>query len=382
MNRNSEEQDIVDKVFNLGHKVINTGYRISDELANAALNTVKSIGTNAKSNDVVTNMSVKGRGGVHNWLPGLPTVFSNNWMLGVGCTLIGSALLWKTGSLLTIPSHVPKAETQCILVLGDMSDPIVRSQVMDLYRRRFTVFVCSESSRRFKGHENETDYLYYIDPSSQDDLYQFTSYLSSKGSDKRKLASILFMPNLAYHKPGDVSLTTLQYELRSNILINYNTLLKLIPLIPQEHIQLILFNPSLSYNLERAHHSTELFVSGFITSIYRSLKSYNTLDVAMVHLGLFQVRGQLSNYKYLRLKGSDINQSLHKPIYRIIMNYNGNFLQQFAQFLYTFGSTRPIYYLGNYSFLATFSAFSNFIILKERYSHILVWFQKLVSAIL
>ena len=285
----------------------------------------------------------------------------HNWGVSIGVSATAIILFWKLKQVLAVPSHVPEQGSQCVLVLGNLNDPIVRSQVMDLYRRRFTVFVCSESDS-FREYEAETQFIIPMQPSSPTDLQKFTDFLTNG-----ELASILFMPNLSYQPPGLLSVETLQYEIRSNILINYNTLIRLLPYLPNRKVQLILFNPSLTYNLQLTENTAELFISGFIDSIFHSLKNYGSLSVLMVRLGLFQVRGQSSNYKYLELKGSDISTGLHKPVYELIMSYNGNLAQRWFIYLSTFFGKFRVYYLGKYSYLSSWSFFPLFLSLRETF---------------
>ncbi|KAG0671249.1 hypothetical protein C6P45_001013 [Maudiozyma exigua] len=355
----SSNQDFVDKLFGLSSKIAQKSYDIADITAHSVVQSLDSIkdkifdGSDA---DIFQPETVASSSGIFSSiLPGINIVepLKENWMYGLSISATTMLILWKWNRLLVQPDHVPQQKNMCVLIFGDMNDSIIRSEVMDLYRRRFTVFVCSEHSDSFKKFEEETDFIHPINPNSASDLTYFTEFISQTASPQNKLASVLFMPNLSYQPTGELSVNTMEHELRSNVLVYYNILLKLLPHLPGPDIQLLLFNPSLTYNLNVAHHSTELFISGFITSIFRSLQNYKTLDVSMINLGLFQVRGQLSNYKYINSSGSDIAVSLHAPVYKMIMTHNGNLLQKFVEYLCTCGGKAQIFYLGKFSFLSS-----------------------------
>ncbi|CCK71944.1 Ysc83p KNAG_0I01570 [Huiozyma naganishii CBS 8797] len=367
-----QEGDIVDQVFGWGDRVVGKTSELVSKTGKATFDAVNAIKTQLRGADVDILPAVGQhehahlRRSVDYYFSKFAHTGRRHWAVGLGSVAAASLVTFKLYQLLSLPEHVPIAKDgrkQIILILGDLNDPIIRSQVMDLYRRRYTVFVCSENADRYKGGDEETECLIFIDPRVQNDLLRFTTTCQ-----KNRLYSILFMPSLAYHKPGETSTDMLQAEIKSNVLINYNSLLQVLPHLPADKTQLILFNPSLSYNLEAPHHPTETFVSGFITSVYKSLKNYHTLDVCMIHMGLFQVRGQLSNYKYLDLKGSNIYNSLHTPVYQMIMHYNGNRLQRFLQYCYTLGRKSNVYYLGNYSFLSTLCIFPVFLEIESIYS--------------
>ena len=359
-------EDFVDRMFDTAYAWAHRGLHLLDESASSMLEKVERI-----KDKLLHDQGIEIQ--IHRPPPRTPSLLWNgimdsrmvhflrrNWKVSIGASATAIILFWKLNQVLTIPAHVPEQGSQCVLVLGNLNDPIVRSQVMDLYRRRFTVFVCSESADSFKQYEAETQFIIPIQPSSPTDLQKFTDFLKDG-----ELASILFMPNLSYQPPGLLSVETLQYEIRSNILINYNTLIRLLPYLPDRKVQLILFNPSLTYNLQLTENTAELFISGFIDSIFHSLRNYGSLSVLMVRLGLFQVRGQSSNYKYLELQGSDISMGLHKPVYELIMSYNGNLAQRWFIYLSTFFGRFRVYYLGKYSYLSSWSFFPLFLLLRE-----------------
>lgn len=366
----SSNQDFVDKIFSTSYKWAQKGLDVVDSTSHSVLQSVNGLKDtilDPANSDVFPPEAVTTRGIFHNILPGLNSLepIKDNWMYGLSISATTLLIIWKCRQLLAFPDHVPQTDSRCVLILGDMNDPIVRSQVMDLYRRGFNIFICSENANNFKQFEEETDFIHPINPSSNDDLIKFTDFLTKPNYPPRKLSSILFMPNLSYQPAGDLSVDAMQYELRSSILIYYNTLMKLLPYLPDPQTQLILFNPSLSYNLQSAHHPTEIFISGFISSIYRSLSQYKSLSVVMVHLGLFQVRGQLSNYKHMNLTGSDISTSLHSQIYKLIIRFNGNAFQKFTQYVSTFGGRCQIYYFGRYSYISTIAIFPSLLNLQK-----------------
>ncbi|AQZ11046.1 YSC83 (YHR017W) [Zygosaccharomyces parabailii] len=350
----SQDRDIVDQVFSQVDSLYNKSSRVVSSVKDVVMDTVTHIGGDSqaesaltdRSKDRVGNAVIRSLGS----LGGSVYKQLGSVLFGCGVSAVFVVLFWRTGQLLHFPGHLPKSQSQCCLVLGDMHDPIIRSQVMDLYRRRFTVFVCSRDAQSYREHEEDDDFLIHIDPSSSADLASFLKCLNST----HKLASILFMPNLAYHPSGEVSLNQLESEIHSNTLLYYATLMKLLPHLPQHNVQLILFDPSLTYNLKAAHHSVEILVSGIVKSIYQSLARRNKLSVYMIHLGILQLTAQPSNYKFLNLKGSNVNSALLQPIYRLIMAHNGNILLRSWLWLFTLGSWNRNFYCGRYSWLSTF----------------------------
>ncbi|CAB4254239.1 similar to Saccharomyces cerevisiae YHR017W YSC83 Non-essential mitochondrial protein of unknown function [Maudiozyma barnettii] len=355
----SSDQDFVEKLFNASFKLARKSIDIADNTTHSVINsigTIKDKILDSSEVDVFQPETVTTTKGIFSGMfPGINSVepIKENWMYGLSISATALLIIWKWNKLLTLPDHIPQNENLCVLVLGDMSDPIIRSQVMDLYRRRFIIFVCSENSSNFKQFEEETDFIHPINPASPGDLTFFTEFITQVSDPPRKLASILFMPNLSYQPTGELSVENMQHELKTNILTYYSTLIKLIPHLPNSNTQIILFNPKLTYNLGTAHHATELFISGFITSIFNALQNYKSLSVSMVNLGLFQVRGQLSNYKHMRLTGNDISSGLHAPIYKMIMRHNGHLLQRFVEHVCTCGGKYQTYYLGKFSYLSS-----------------------------
>ena len=356
----SSSPDFVDKIFSASSKLAEKGLSIADSTTQTVLRSVGDLKdkiTSSPELDVFQpeQLSQGSSGMFSRLLPGIGSreLFRDNWMYGLSISATTLLIVWKCKQLLAVPEHVPQSRSLCVLVLGDINDPIVRSQVMDLYRRRFTVFICSENANGYKQFEEETDFIHPINPYSDSDLAFFTEYMAHADEPPRELASILFMPNLAYYPSGEQSVDNLERELRSNVLVYYNTLVKLLPHLPNPQTQLIMFNPSLAYNMQLPHHQTESFVSGFISTIYTSLQSYASLNVNMVNVGLFQVRGPLSNYKYMNLAGSDISKELHTPVYNMIMRFNGNKLQRLMQKICSLGGACNMRYLGRFSFTST-----------------------------
>lgn len=349
----SQDRDIVDQVFSQVDSLYNRSSRVMSSVKDAVVDTVTHIGGDTKVDAALTSSKEQAGNSVLGSLGSfggslyrqLGTV-----LLGCGASAVFVVLFWRTGQLLHFPEHLPKSQSQCCLVLGDMHDPIIRSQVMDLYRRRFTVFVCSRDAQSYREHEEDDDFLIHIDPSSSADLASFLKCLSST----HELASILLMPNLAYHPSGEVSLNQLESEIHSNTLLYYSTLMKLLPHLPSRNVQLILFDPSLTYNIKAAHHPVEILVSGIMKSINQSLSRHSKLNVYMVHLGILQLTAQPSNYKFLNLKGSNVNSCLLQPVYRLIMAHNGNILLRLWLWILTWGSWNRNWYCGRYSWLSTF----------------------------
>lgn len=359
----SQDQDIIDRVFTAGYSLFSKGNTTIADVADRVITTVKQVGEKTgidkasilEENRKLDNSCFSGH--YLSW----SRFQRRNILFGIGITASAVVLFWQCKHLLEVPQHLPQSEKKCVLVLGDMHDPIIRSQVMDLYRRRFVVFVCSRNAKTYRDHEEEDDFLHHIDPTSSTDLAVLVGYLAKSRENNYKLASILFMPNLAYYPSGEVSLTQLESEIHSNALLYYATLLKLLPHLQNQVVQLVLFNPSLSYNIGIAHHPVEIFISGFITSIYQSLRKHNKINVYMVHLGILQLAAQPSNYKYLKKSGSNINDSLLLPVYKLIMTHNRNWIVSIWQRIKTFGSLSHHLYCGRFSFLSKLIIFSPFV---------------------
>lgn len=359
----SQDQDIIDKVFTAGYSLFSKGNTTIADVADRVITTVKQVSekTGIDQASIVENNRKLAEnyfsGGRSSWF----RFQRKNLLFGIGLTASAVILFWQCKHLLEIPQRLPQSEKKCVLVLGDMHDPIIRSQVMDLYRRRFVVFVCSKNAKKYRDHEEEDDFLHHVDPTSSTDLAEFVGYLSKSSENHYKLASILFMPNLAYYPTGEVSLTQLESEIYSNALLYYSTLLKLLPHLQNQVAQLVLFNPSLSYNIGVAHHPVEIFISGFITSIHQSLRKHRKLIVYMIHLGILQLAAQPSNYKYLKKSGSNINESLLVPVYKLIMTHNRNWIVSIWQRIKTFGSLSHHLYCGRFSFMSKLPIFSLFV---------------------
>lgn len=353
-------QDIVDQVFDRVDSLYSRGSGVVSSVQDAVSNTVSHMGRDSQWE---TELAARGKEEAGNSMgksiwslgSGLYRHLGGKTIFGFGFSALMVVLFWQKGNLLGFPEHLPKNQEKCCLVLGNMHDPIIRSQVMDLYRRRFTVFVCSKDAPSYREHEEDDDFLVHLDPTSSDDLAHLVESLNST----HQLASILFMPNLSYHPSGEVSLSQLEVEIRSNALLYFHTLMKLLPHLPRT--QLILFDPSLTYNMRIAHHPVEILVSGVIKSIYQSLARHEKLDLYLVHLGILQLTAQPSNYKFLNLKGSNINTALLEPVYRLIMAYNGNILRRLWLYTITLGSLNHHWYCGKYSWISNF-AFSTSLI--------------------
>lgn len=345
-------QDIVDQVFDRVDSLYNKGSKVVSSVQDTVSNTVSQFGGDsqwnaelvAKSqedagNPIVESLSALG-GAIYGKL-------TSKVFLGCGFSAVMAVLFWRKDILLGLPEHLPKNQPKCCLVLGDMHDPIIRSQAMDLYRRRFTIFVCSRDAPSYREREEDDDFLVHIDPNSPGDLANFVQSLNST----YELASILFMPNLSYHPSGEINLSQLETEIRSNTLLYFCTLMKLLPHLPRT--QLILFDPSLTYNMKVPHHHVEIIISGIIKSVYQSLARNNKLDIYLVHLGILQLAAQPSNYKFLNLKGSNVNTSFLEPVYGLIMAYNGNILRKIWLWVITLGSLNRHWYCGKYSWFST-----------------------------
>lgn len=230
-----------------------------------------------------------------------------------------SILLWKLSSyaIPTLPKHLPN-DDQVVLLLGDMRDPITRQEVLDLYRRNFVVFVCS-----LKEHsdieDNDDDGLFHITPSPKD-LSLFIKFLQD---ENKQLASILVMPNSSYYPSGsfaNLSASQLEQEIKENFLSYWKVLCKVLPHFAYK-VQVILFNPSLSKHFFIPHHSVEILISHLISGLDEILRAEysRNVDLYTVHMGIVNIAGNPSNYKYLSCPGSKINTALLTPIFKLIM---------------------------------------------------------------
>lgn len=219
----------------------------------------------------------------------------------------------------SVPTHLKECDRQCVLVLGHLRDPITRHVVMDLYRRGFTVCICSENC----GDQNDDEGLFHIEHS---ELNKFINLLNEKSL---KLTSILLIPNSAYYPSGlftNLSNSSVQFEFEQNIMKPYRVLTKLLPHFNYK-IQIILLSPSLPQNFGIPHHSPEILIAGMVRSLYTIISTeYSTCDTYLCHLGLLQIAANPSNYKYLSTRGSNINKSLLEPLFRLILSKSSRWL--------------------------------------------------------
>lgn len=258
------------------------------------------------------------------------------YRFGIGIALTG-LLTWLINRYLipTLPTHLPRDKNdQVVLVLGDMQDPITRMQVNDLYRRRFTVFVCAPrltdgDSKDDQNEFDQDDGLFYISHTPRR-LAQFVKFLSIKN---RSLRAILVIPNTSYYPSGifsNISSSQLQSEIQGNFISFWKILTKLLPhFIEINQLQVIIFNPSLSKNLRLPHHSIELVISTLADALYELLRvDYGSnLDIYQCHLGILNIAGNASNYKYLSIKGIRASRSLCKPVYQLIISSEHKWLR-------------------------------------------------------
>ncbi|SCU98995.1 LADA_0H16666g1_1 [Lachancea dasiensis] len=211
------------------------------------------------------------------------------------------------------PKHLAQGDKKCILLFGHMRDPITRQIVMDLYRRGFVVFVCSEGG----ASETDDDGLFHI---ASSDLSNMIKYLCESST---VLSSILIVPNSAYNLSGaftTLSTTAVQDELRRNVFTHMHALSKLIPHLIA-NVQIILLAPSLPRNLGIPHHSPEYLVAGLIESYYKTLRfEYPSAKIYFCHLGLLKIASSSSSYKNLPYTGTAIGTSLLRPLYNLIVS--------------------------------------------------------------
>ncbi|CAI4039396.1 hypothetical protein SMKI_08G0590 [Saccharomyces mikatae IFO 1815] len=336
-------KDIVDQIFDAGYWLVSKSAVLSGEIKNHVEKSIESI-TEKISNTKAPPLQERKYNKTKVY-KALRIGFQDHWKLGLGISATSLCLYLGYRTFFKLPPNLPKAESQVVLIFGDMNDPIIRNQVMDLYRRRFTVYICTENADVYKKHEEDQDFVYYIDPGCEKDFETF--FL-----DVPRLASILFMPRLSYHPSGVISCDSLESEIHSSIFVYYQALLTVIPHLKRS-TQLILFNPSLTSELNLVHHSTEIITSGIINSLFKIFKKYRKLNVSMLKLGVLQIGSQPSNYKFLTMPGSDIHEALHYPVYKMIMSANGYRLRQLLMWLTTLGGWNSVYYCGRFSYLVS-----------------------------
>ncbi|KAL3230178.1 UPF0744 protein YSC83 [Nakaseomyces bracarensis] len=362
-----DNRDFLDKLFDRGHKLASEvgGYVEGSERVIADKSS-KLLDKVLKRGSAVIEKNNQVQGGGSRTFGGFPkfNLFDklmprNPWtLLSIPATSV--VLFWGIYQLQVNPV-LGDDECKSVLVFGDMRDPIIRGQVMDLYRRGLTLFICLENAGTYKVHNDEDDFLNYIDPKSASDWSKFSEFF--KKHPKHELSSILFIPKLSYYPTGVVNLDQLESEIHSNVLLYYSTLIGILPHLPQNldtyKIPLLIYNPSLSVNMKNREHHVESFVSGLINTVFQEFKSSNILNAYMVHIGLLQLGGQLSNYKYLEKNGSNIYNELYWPIYRLIMMSGGNFLQRFYVSCITLFGLYKSMHLGKLSLLFSMPFASN-----------------------
>ncbi|CAI4063522.1 hypothetical protein SKDZ_08G0590 [Saccharomyces kudriavzevii ZP591] len=339
----SGSKDIVDQLFDTGYWVISKSAALGDEIKSHIEKSIESI-TEKISNKKAPPIQ-KSNINKHEVYKRLRIGFQDHWKLGLGISATSLCIYLGYQTYFKLPPHLPEAESKAVLIFGDMNDPVIRNQVMDLYRRRFTVYICTENADVYKKHEEDQDFVYYIDPTCEKD---FEALLF----EVPRLISILFMPRLSYHPSGLISCDSLESEIHSSIFVYYQALLSVIPHLKGK-TQLILFNPSLTSELNLVHHSTEIITSGIINSLFKVFKRYRNLNVFMIKLGILQIGSQPSNYKFLKMPGSDIHEALHYPVYKMIMCANGYKLRQMLSSLTTLNGWNNIYHCGRFSYLVS-----------------------------
>lgn len=357
-----DNRDFLDRLFDRGHKLVTEvggyvqdsekiitgkGSKLVDKVLNRGSKIVDQTNENVSKASIFPRISLLDK-----------VKSSNPWaMLSIPVTSV--ILFWGIYQLRVDPV-LGDEECESALVFGDMRDPIIRGQVMDLYRRGLTVFICLENAGTYKVHNDEDDFLNYIDPKSASDWSKFSEFF--KKYPKNRLSSILFIPKLSYYPTGVVSVNQLESEIHSNVLLYYSTLVDILPHLPQNpdgrKIPLLIYNPSLSMHMKNREHHVETFISGLINTVFQEFKMSRTLDAFMVHIGLLQLGGQLSNYKYMETNGSNIYNELYWPIYKFIKMKGGNIFQRAYMSITTlFGLYRSMY-LGKFSLLYSFPCVS------------------------
>ncbi|AET38447.1 Ysc83p Ecym_2748 [Eremothecium cymbalariae DBVPG len=254
---------------------------------------------------------------------------------GLGVTALG-VLLFAVNKFVIpeLGTHIEN-DREVVLVVGEMSDPITRSLVYDLYRRGFIVFICTTKQNKHQGLEEEEyekvpspwdkeDGLFHI-TSSTECLSQFMEFLQQ---ENKHLRGILVVPNVCFYTSGIFTNIT-SAQLSDEFGVNFVNIWRVITnLLPQfnnayrDKLQVIIFNPSLSKNLNIQYHSLEFLISSMMETLYNVMKNEcgHLADVYQCHLGILNVAGNASNYKYLTINGEHITTSLCEPIYELLIS--------------------------------------------------------------
>ncbi|AEY96972.1 FAEL018Cp [Eremothecium gossypii FDAG1] len=251
-------------------------------------------------------------------------------------------------------------ERETVLVLGEMTDPITRALVYDLHRRGFCVFVCSTSEKRDRQLEDEYEKV----PSPWDQeggvchmaatpeaVARLTEFLQR---EERRLRGVLVVPSSCFFTSGmftNIPEGQVRSELQENLVNTWAVVTRLLPQFDsasRDKLQVVVFNPSLSQKLNLQYHSLELLMSSTMESLYRILANEcgYLADVYQCHLGILNIAGNASNYKYLTINGSHITKALCEPIYELLLSRD-NMWVRFKRWL-----QGPVLYCGKGSRLA------------------------------
>ncbi|SCV04952.1 LANO_0G15060g1_1 [Lachancea nothofagi CBS 11611] len=331
---------VVDKIFDTGFY----WFKKAESINRRVLDNVKDLGSGA-SNPITDPLErqVAPIGIFHG--------FENQKVLKTISALGLSAaalLMWRYGGKLLPrpPAHLKQGDKTCVLLFGHMRDPITRQIVMDLYRRGFIVFVCSENG----ASENDDDGLFHIAPIDLNNMIKYLHEMSAV------LSSILIVPNSAYYPSGvftTLSSSVVQSEMEQNVFAHIKALVKLLPHLTPK-LQIILMTPSLPLNYGIPHHSPEYFIAGLMQSFHRALKyEYPQSRIYLCHLGVLKIAGSSSSYKYLSASGSNISKSLLMPLYNLIVSRKSwwfNFIERLAGDQRFYGKwSRLGYFLGSWT---------------------------------
>lgn len=261
----------MDQIFDTGYWVVSKSVVLGDEIRNHVGRSIETINEKISNRKALPVQESNFSTSRQDIFKKLKIGFQDHWKLGLGLSATSLCLYLGYRTFLKLPPHLPEAESKAVLIFGDMNDPIARNQVMDLYRRRFIVYICTENADVYKKHEEDQDFVYYIDPTCEKDFEAFYREVP-------RLASILFTPRLSYHPSGIISCDSLESEIHSSIFVYYQALLNVIPHLKKK-TQLILFDPSLTSELNLIHHSTEIISSGIINSLFNIFQRHQRLSV-------------------------------------------------------------------------------------------------------
>ncbi|SCU98035.1 LAFA_0G15038g1_1 [Lachancea sp. 'fantastica'] len=336
---------VVDQIFDTGFY----WFKKAEKLNNRLVEKVIDLGTTTPDSKVIPFNEGSSHSSILQGLWGRP-IGKVASLLGLSAAAI---LLWKyADNFVPRPAeHLKQDDKKCVLVFGHMRDPITRQIVMDLYRRGFVIFVCSE-----QGDSNNDDQgLFHVTPN---ELRKVIDYLHETSTF---FSSILVVPNSAYNPSGafsTLSSSVVQSELEQNVFVHMRGLAKFLPQLNHSP-QIILLTPSIPLNYQIPLHSPEVFIAGLMDSFYKALTfEYPKSRVYLCHLGVLKIAGSTSNYKHMLASGSNVAKSLLGPLYELVISQSSSwfgfwervwgtqrFYGKWSRLGYYFGNLIPLSFL-------------------------------------